>query len=68
MQELYNERDAIKNDLKNRDTLDSGRAFAPLKPANDSILLDTSDMDIDEVVTAIIEIIDKKIEEIEKNG
>ena len=58
----------IQNDVKNRDRIDSGRAFAPLKPANDSILLDTSDMDIDEVVTAIIEIIDKKIEEIEKNG
>ena len=56
--------DDIREDVKKRDYIDSHRAFAPLKPAEDSIALDTSDMTIEEVVNAIINIIDKKIEEL----
>ena len=56
----------IEQDVRNRDYIDSHRAFAPLKAAPDSILLDTSDMTIEEVAQAVIEIIDKKIEEKEK--
>ena len=56
--------DDIREDVKKRDYIDSHRAFAPLKPAEDAIPLDTSDMSIEEVVNAIIEIIDKKIKEI----
>lgn len=54
----------IVKDVEKRDRIDSGRAFAPLKPAEDSIQLDTSDMTIDEVVNEIIRIIDEKIEEV----
>ena len=53
----------IEEDVKKRDRIDSGRAFAPLKPASDSILLDTSNMGIDEVVDAIIKIIVDKYPE-----
>lgn len=53
----------IVNDVKKRDRIDSGRAFAPLKPAEDSIELDTSNMNIEEVVDAIIKIIDEKMKE-----
>ena len=56
----------IVEDVKKRDRIDSSRAFAPLKPAEDSILLDTSNMSIDEVVNAIIEIIENKIKELNK--
>ena len=55
----------IEEDVRKRDYIDSHRDFAPLKPAADSVLLDTSYMNIDEVVNAIIEIIDKKLAEIE---
>ena len=55
----------IEEDVRKRDYIDSHRDFAPLKPAADSILLDTSFMNIDEVVNAIVNIIDKKIVEIE---
>ena len=58
----------IEEDVRKRDYIDSHRAFAPLKPAPDSILLDTSFMDVDEVVDAVIEIIDKKIKEKENNA
>ena len=51
----------IVADVQKRDRIDSGRAFAPLKPAQDSIELDTSNMNIDEVVDAIIDIINKKV-------
>lgn len=53
----------IEEDVRKRDYIDSHRDFAPLKPAEDSIELDTSDMSIEEVVNAIIDIIDNKIEE-----
>ena len=54
----------IEEDVKKRDRIDSGRAFAPLKPAEDSILLDTSAMSIEEVVEAIIKIIQDKVKEL----
>ena len=56
----------IEEDVRKRDYIDSHRAFAPLKAAPDSILLDTSFMSIEEVVNAILEIIDKKIKEKEE--
>lgn len=57
----------IVADVEKRDRIDSSRAFAPLKPASDSIELDTSNMNIQEVVDAIVTIIDKKLEVI-NNG
>ena len=52
----------IEEDVRRRDYIDSHRAFAPLKPAEDSILLDTSDMTIEEVVNEVIRIIKEKME------
>ncbi len=56
----------IEEDVRRRDYIDSHRAFAPLKPAEDSILLDTSTMTIDEVVNAVIKIINERIAELDK--
>lgn len=56
----------IEADVQKRDYIDSNRSFAPLKAAEDAIHIDTSDMSIEEVVDAIIKIIDKKIEELRK--
>lgn len=50
----------IEIGLKKRDHIDSTRTFAPLKPADDSIVLDTSNLSIEEAVDAVIEIIKKK--------
>ena len=47
-------------DVEKRDYIDSHRAFAPLKPAADSVELDTSPMSIMEVVRAIEEIVKQK--------
>ena len=54
----------IEEELKKRDYIDSHRAFAPLCPAEDSILLDTSTMTIEEVSEAVIRIIHEKVGEI----
>lgn len=47
----------VKKDIEYRDKNDSEREFAPLKMADDAVLVDTSDMTIDEVIERITEII-----------
>lgn len=39
----------ITQDIKERDERDTGRKTAPLKPADDAIIIDTSNLDIQEV-------------------
>ena len=48
---------AVLEDLKQRDERDSNRAVAPLKPAVDAILLDTSALDADQALAAAMAII-----------
>lgn len=50
----------VEEDLRKRDYIDSHREFSPLKPAPDSVLLDTSYMSVLEVVEAILKIIKEK--------
>lgn len=50
----------IENDVRNRDYIDSHRAFAPLKPAPDSVLLDTSYLTIEESVDIVLKIVARK--------
>ena len=54
--------DQILKEIQQRDYQDTHREVAPLKMCRDSIKVDTSDMDIDQVVAAIREIIRKKVE------
>ena len=53
----------IVEDVEKRDRIDSSRAFAPLKPAEDSILLDTSLLSIEQVHAAVLKIIKDKVGE-----
>ncbi|MBR2923127.1 MAG: (d)CMP kinase [Alphaproteobacteria bacterium] len=53
----YNE---VLAQTKERDLRDSSRASAPLKPANDAIIIDTSDMSIEDVYNNVCQIIDSK--------
>ena len=50
----------IEQDLKERDEADSHRATAPMKKAEDSIELDTSDLNIDEVVSKVVSILESR--------
>ncbi len=49
----------IMADLARRDARDAERADAPLKPASDACLLDTSDLSIDEAFEAARRLIDR---------
>jgi len=44
----------VAEDIKNRDTIDSTRAVAPLKKAEDAIYIDTTDMTIEEVIKVVL--------------
>ncbi len=46
--------DSLLRDIRERDARDSGRAAAPLVPAADAVLLDTTHLTIDEVVTRVL--------------
>ncbi len=48
-------------DLKQRDYNDSHRAVAPLKPAEDSILVDTTELNLEESVEKVIAVIQERI-------
>jgi cytidylate kinase len=49
-------------DLKRRDTYDSGRANSPLMRADDAVVVDTSDMTIDQQVDEIIRLLERAID------
>ena len=44
----------VKSEIENRDKIDTERKESPLKPAHDSILINTDKMNIDEVVEEMI--------------
>ena len=50
--------DTVLEDIRVRDQRDSGRASAPLAQAPDAVLLDTSDMSIDEAADAARRIVE----------
>ena len=51
----------VLKEIQQRDYQDTHREIAPLKLARDSIKVDTSDMDIEQVIATIKEIIQKKV-------
>ena len=53
--------DKVLAEIKQRDYQDTHREVAPLKMARDSIKVDTSDMDIEQVVSTIRDIVMKKV-------
>ena len=46
--------DTLRADLEARDARDQNRAVAPLKPAEDALVLDNSDLSVDEAVDQVI--------------
>ena len=53
--------DTVLKEIVQRDYQDTHRPIAPLKMAKESVKVDTSDMDIEQVVQTIREIVGKKI-------
>lgn len=48
--------DAVLADVQRRDEADSSRATSPLRPADDAVIVDTGEMDIDEVLEKLAEL------------
>lgn len=53
--------ETILKEIKERDFKDSTREIAPLKKADDAILIDTTSLTIDEVVSKIINLINERL-------
>jgi cytidylate kinase len=53
--------DRILADVKQRDYQDTHRAAAPLKQADDAVLLDTSELDFEQSLAAMKKIIAEKV-------
>ena len=47
--------EAMRKEVEMRDRVDSERPVAPLRPADDAVILDTDHLDVDEVVERILE-------------
>ncbi len=50
----------VLEDIKRRDDFDSNRKISPLKQAEDAILVDTTNLSIEQVVLKILQIVKKK--------
>jgi len=48
--------DSLLRDIRERDARDAGRAAAPLKPAADAALLDTTDLTIEAAIDRVLEL------------
>ncbi|WP_280509447.1 (d)CMP kinase, partial [Nocardia farcinica] len=52
---------AVLADVQRRDTLDSTRAVSPLRPAADAVLVDTSELTMDEVIDELSRVVAQQI-------
>jgi cytidylate kinase len=48
--------DGLLRDIRERDARDAGRVAAPLKPADDAVILDTTDLTIDAAIGAVLDL------------
>jgi 3-phosphoshikimate 1-carboxyvinyltransferase len=51
----------LLQDLQERDTRDATRSVAPLRQGDDAVLVDTTPMGIDEAVTAVLDIVRRRL-------
>lgn len=59
--EVGGDKARVLAEVKERDARDMGRADAPLRPAADAVLIDTSAMGIDEAVAAAIAVVAERL-------
>lgn len=53
--------DALQNEIATRDERDRQRVVSPLQPAPDAMMVDTTGMDIQSVLAAILELLNKRL-------
>lgn len=54
--------DQVLADIQERDERDSSRAVAPLKPAEDAVIIDTTELSIDDVFTQAVALVKDRVE------
>jgi cytidylate kinase len=52
--------DEVLADIRARDARDAGRADAPMRPADDAVTLDTTQLSVEEAIAAAIGVIERK--------
>ena len=52
--------EAMRKEVEARDRVDTERAVAPLRPAPDAIVINTDELDIDQVVDVILRHVDER--------
>ncbi|MBR5521495.1 MAG: (d)CMP kinase [Oscillospiraceae bacterium] len=55
--------ETVLSDIQQRDWQDINRTEAPLRQADDAVLLDTSDLDFEQSVKAVLDLIEEKVGE-----
>src|SRR6202030_1414525 len=58
--------ESVLADVKARDAMDLARAAAPLRPAPDAVVLDTTELDIDAAYAAALATVQERIKRIGK--
>lgn len=51
--------EAVRETVRGRDEIDSSRALAPLKPADDAVVIDTTPLDVDQVLARVQALVDE---------
>jgi cytidylate kinase len=49
--------ETVAADLARRDALDQGREVSPLAEAGDAVAIDTTDLDVDQIVAAVLDLV-----------
>jgi cytidylate kinase len=48
----------VRDSVRRRDRIDSGRAHAPLRAADDAVVIDTTPLDVDQVLERVLALVD----------
>ncbi len=57
---------ALFRDIQARDERDSNRSVSPLRPAEDAVTVDTTSLDIDQVVQRVLALVEERFGPIEE--
>jgi cytidylate kinase len=49
---------AVLDSVQRRDVIDSGRTLAPLRPADDAVVIDTTPLSVDQVLGRVLALVD----------
>ncbi|UAK23318.1 (d)CMP kinase [Sphingomonas nostoxanthinifaciens] len=60
--------DAVLGDIRSRDARDSGRSAAPLRMADDAVLLDTTALDVEAAIAAACRLVERAVHKAANDG